>query len=1053
MTGRLARGAPAFYAFVALVMGLISAAMVGCGGSGGGGGQAKFSVGATFEAYTGRAIQGYVGSIKVSAQYATDSPVEFGVIKRGDPRVERDVLADKDYRFVVVGYASENGTGPEVARTEFVRRSPKRGQITDVTVETMTSDVASVHVDLPATIICGSTVDVNIEARNSSGNPILNCDDDSSFAIVVEPAGAGTVDWNNGVCEFTASADPSWDGQTVRVTATLNGRTGEDSAVLDCLISNLNLNLHWNADDRGLPGYANSARLTLSRPGSASHEVMVNRSSRNAYIEPVRFPDKIEDGGWDLSVTAYSGTDGGGTVVASGNFPVNVDPGEAPITINMDASDFEVTGVRVQILRGNSVVNVPNGGPVILFEGETVDMAAQAVNAQGEILLTNGEIELSCSGGNIDCIGKRVTANVRGDSSSMTFRIGDAPGPFTYPVSVVIGSPGVIIIWDPPTRDPAPGYAKSAQAEIFDGNGNPIPGFDPFCVNRPASGRTAAYWPDQLEPGTAYFVRVTLFPELDCAGPQLMFAETPVLLVPQDGRVSASEFDFPTVGDASNVEITVLRADGSVERYMDVSPPPVGRRNGPLFLASGEQVTISARATDANGTVTFFSVMNNSFDNDVCSLDLTNGRVTTNRLGLTFLTSTAQAGRGPEMVLETRVMQPGVVAFSDYDDLAFGMGAVKSYLYVPTARVNNPVTGDKIWEIPYRDDAYLGRPLAEPGVVLPTGQCNGYDVIQPAINSRANRIALTIAPFDTVSGDVTYYKDLVVMDVSYDANGAPVFGAIHLQNVQYDTADQFCPQWGPQQDNNLDGVLYFSSMEFNRDAGSYLPGNERDIFSRGDVDATPSPGINLTSGISGNLLWPAVAPDNGEMAVIRKLGFGNDAAGLFGVGQIVTIRTTDFAPTGEQIDVTASAASRIGYVASHGVQVPGSNDPATLINPDKYYIAFARSFDGGVTREVQLIRAERTQAALGAFIPQQQNASDPFCAAVDGADDFRVYNPRRIMAFLYNDTQIRAKPITSPATGGIGSLITVLDPDLSSTNIPSQPTFPAPFDVFDPLPR
>jgi hypothetical protein len=397
-------------------------------------------------------------------------------------------------------------------------------------------------------------------------------------------------------------------------------------------------------------------------------------------------------------------------------------------------------------------------------------------------------------------------------------------------------------------------------------------------------------------------------------------------------------------------------------------------------------------------------------------------------------------------------MQPGVVAFSDYDDEAFGFGAVKSYLYVPTARVNSP-RGDKIWEIPYADSAYFGRPLAEPGVVLPTGVCNGWDVIQPAVNSRANRIALVIAPFDTVSGDVTYYKDLVVMDVSYDANGAPVFGAIRLQNVSYDTSDQFCPQWGPQQDDNLDGVLYFSSMEFDRNTGAYLDGMERDIFARTNVDASPSPGTNLTSGITGNMLWPAIAPDNREMAVIRKLGFGPDQAALVGVGQIVTLSLSPFAPTGEQIDVTAAAASRIGYVASKGVQVPGSVDPGTLINPDKYYIAFARSFDGGWTTEVELLRAERTQAALGAFIVQQQNANNPFCAAVDAPDDFRVRNPRRVMCFLYNNSQLRVKPITSPATGGIGSLITVLDPDLSSTNIPSQPTFPAPFDAFPPLNR
>jgi hypothetical protein len=46
-----------------------------------------------------------------------------------------------------------------------------------------------------------------------------------------------------------------------------------------------------------------------------------------------------------------------------------------------------------------------------------------------------------------------------------------------------------------------------------------------------------------------------------------------------------------------------------------------------------------------------------------------------------------------------------------------------------------------------------------------------------------------------------------------------------------------------------------------------------------------------------------------------------------------------------------------------------------------------------------------------------------------------------------------AKNVTSPAAGGIGTQIYQLDPDIVSTNIPSQPVWPAPFDVFAPLPR
>ncbi|MBX7132538.1 MAG: hypothetical protein K1X67_07660, partial [Fimbriimonadaceae bacterium] len=120
-----------------------------------------------------------------------------------------------------------------------------------------------------------------------------------------------------------------------------------------------------------------------------------------------------------------------------------------------------------------------------------------------------------------------------------------------------------------------------------------------------------------------------------------------------------------------------------------------------------------------------------------------------------------------------------------------------------------------------------------------------------------------------------------------------------------------------------------------------------------------------------------------------------------------------------------------------------------------YYIAFARSFDGGFTDQVELLRDERTQAALGAFITQQLNANNPCCAAIDGTTgaEFTVRNPRRAMCFLNTETELRVKNITSPNSGGIGSLITTLDPMMANTTWPSQPTFPAPFDAFPPLPR
>ncbi|MBX7132530.1 MAG: hypothetical protein K1X67_07620, partial [Fimbriimonadaceae bacterium] len=78
-----------------------------------------------------------------------------------------------------------------------------------------------------------------------------------------------------------------------------------------------------------------------------------------------------------------------------------------------------------------------------------------------------------------------------------------------------------------------------------------------------------------------------------------------------------------------------------------------------------------------------------------------------------------------------------------------------------------------------------------------------------------------------------------------------------------------------------------------------------------------------------------------------------------------------------------------------------------------------------------------------------------FGAAVDGAADhlFKVTNPRRVMAFIYNNTELRVKNVTSPSSGGIGTTVYTLDPEFAATSTPGGPVWPAPFDAFAPLPR
>ena len=146
----------------------------------------------------------------------------------------------------------------------------------------------------------------------------------------------------------------------------------------------------------------------------------------------------------------------------------------------------------------------PTDAPV-LFEGETVQVTGDALNAAGEVCLTGDDVKLTFSGASVEQIdNNHVKAKVRGQGSTVTCNFGDVPSPFVTPIDVVFGSPGIIIIWDPPTRDPAPGYAKSAQAEIFDGDGNPIGevtsgNLSPFLQKGIGVGYVASRY---AEPGT-----------------------------------------------------------------------------------------------------------------------------------------------------------------------------------------------------------------------------------------------------------------------------------------------------------------------------------------------------------------------------------------------------------------------------------------------------------------------------------------------------------------------------------------------------------------------
>ncbi len=1034
-----------------IVFALLIAALVGagCGGSGSkkSGG---FNVSGVFaNPYTGRDVPGFVGSLKVTTTPAIPGCETF-VLHRGEsskpcPGTKQGTL----YRFSVTAYQGTSGNGSVLGSASFERVADKTVQ--DVVINTVDIDIASVTISpADATLKLGESQTFSIGARNRAGQVVITPANDSSFSCSL--SGPGT--WNASTFTYTApSTAPS--EESARVTCTFDGKSASATINLD-FRREACVNILWNALNRGIPGYARSARVVVSDAGGNVVDDQVHdRTSDSAYTQQLTWPDTIV-GDYDVTVTAFADFGGGGAQLGQTTFPyaLTYDP-DCP-DIDMGPGDL-TQGLNIVCFIERAGGPVEINGDVTINEGEIATLSAVVEDADGNIVLTTDRAIFKATGPNVRIDGDEMTGVVRGNGSSVSVSFGDTPpADKFFGVDVVFGNPGIIIIWDPITRDNAWSYSRSFVAQLFQG-GSPVPGFNDIYGVRPTDTglvTTTAFWPDRLTADGDYEIRVTLYPNVPADNPAVRGPELGVAICPftvTNGTAGPCTADFSTTSNATDIELNVTRADGSIERYTSATPPPPGRRNGPLVLSYGEKVSVSARATDATGTTTYFNDNRIRFESGgVVQYNSALAELATVALGNGSTLVTADSVRGPSLNLDVHVYPPAVVAFSDFNPDAFGTGngAVRSYLYVPGALVNSP-RGDKIWEVPYRDDSYLGRPLAEPGVVLPTGQCNGYDAIMPALNSRADKLALVVAPFDTTSGDVTYYKDLVVMEVSYDANGAPVFGGILPQNEPYNTRDEICPMFGPQTEDNGNGVLYFSSMEFNRDTGAYLGGQERDIFNRTNVYAASSPGQNMTSGVTGNLLWPAIAPDNQEMAVIRKLGFGRDEADVIGMGQIVTIDLSPFAPSGEQIDVTAWAASRIGYVASMGVAPPNGGP---LVDPDKYYIAFTRSFDGGVTPEVQLIRAERTQAALGAFIPQQANASNPFGAALDGASvaGFRVRNPRRVMVFLYNGTQIRAKHVTSPAEGGIGTEIWTLNPNMTAV---SQPVWPAPLDQFPPLAR
>ncbi|MBX7131429.1 MAG: hypothetical protein K1X67_02010 [Fimbriimonadaceae bacterium] len=408
--------------------------LTSCGGSGSGNNseRAVFRVSAVFAPYSGRDIQSYVGSLRITAQAGTDTPLGPFILARGDAPLEISGLrTGKTYVLQIEGLQGVSGTGTKVA-SAVLERTATTG-ISSVTIDMLNSEIASLSISpSEVTLKAGESQRFTFEAKNTSGSTILTDLQDTSFSGVLSPT-VGSFAPSTTTYTAPAVVNQSTD---VRLDATLADQTGSAIIHLVNEAAPLNVALRWNADGRGLPGYARSATLQvldqLGTPVAGGTRTLV-RSSVSAYQESVGF--EVPSGSYLLRAEAFPSTDGTGALLASATILITVDAGGSNYTLDMDADSFLGTAIRVIARDPSSGWGLANLG-LEMIQGQVLNLEPNLIDQMGNVLLGPSDIRSSLQSGNsVSVTGQQIRASSLGQSL-VRFNLGDAPGTTTIQVTV-----------------------------------------------------------------------------------------------------------------------------------------------------------------------------------------------------------------------------------------------------------------------------------------------------------------------------------------------------------------------------------------------------------------------------------------------------------------------------------------------------------------------------------------------------------------------------------------------------------------------------------------
>ncbi|HRF59178.1 MAG TPA: hypothetical protein PLH94_04600 [Fimbriimonadaceae bacterium] len=415
-----------FLAVNALVLLALSCS---CGGSGVPSERPALVVVARFEPYTGRDVPGYVGSLKITAQSGAEAPLGPFLIVRGEKplRIE-GVSPGKTYVLSIEGFQSTDGSGTKVASATLERTATDGTSA--ILVDMLDTEIARVDVS-PSQVHLepNQSQHFSFEAVNSAGATILEDGQDTGFAVSLSPA-VGTFDRSTN----TYTAPPYTDGQPpeVRLDVSIAGRTA-CATIIFGREPNLIVVLRWNADGRGLPGYASSARLTVS--DQSGHPVdwgeqVSSRREAGAYTEYAEF--YVPPGSYLLKVGAYATNDGTGPALGSQTMPVSTDELNA---IDLDSSFFRGEAIRIVVRDPASGSALANAG-LEMIEGQVLKVEPSLVDAAGDALVgPDGFATALMSGVAVSLAGRQLRALSIGESV-LRCDLGDHPGSLTIPVVV-----------------------------------------------------------------------------------------------------------------------------------------------------------------------------------------------------------------------------------------------------------------------------------------------------------------------------------------------------------------------------------------------------------------------------------------------------------------------------------------------------------------------------------------------------------------------------------------------------------------------------------------